>query len=33
MVVCDSLANITAEKPLEDVFFDLYGIAKGGEEA
>jgi len=32
MVICDSLANITAEKSLEDVFFDLYAIAKGGEE-
>ena len=24
MTVCDSLKNLTAEKPLEDVFFDLY---------
>jgi len=32
MIVCDTLANITAEKPLEDVFFDLYAQVKGGEE-
>ena len=24
MTVCDSLSNLTSEKPLEDVFFDLY---------
>ena len=24
MVVCDTLASLTAEKPLEDVFFDIY---------
>ena len=32
MIICDTLENITAEKPLEDVFFDLYAEAKGGEE-
>ena len=32
MIVCDSLANLTAEKPLEDVFFDLYAQVKGGDE-
>ena len=32
MVVCDTLASLTAEKQLEDVFFDLYAEAKGGIE-
>ena len=32
MVVCDTLDNLTAEKPLEDVFFDLYAEIKGGVE-
>jgi len=32
MILCDCLENITAEKSLEDVFFDLYAEAKGGEE-
>ena len=31
MIVCDTLANLTAEKPLEDVFFDLYAENAGGE--
>ena len=30
MVACDTLANLTAEKSLEDIFFDLYEIATGG---
>ena len=29
MVVCDSLKNLTAEKPLEDVFFDVYAQKVG----
>ena len=29
MIVCDTLANLTAEKPLEDVFFDLYAEKVG----
>ena len=29
MVVCDSLQNLTAEKPLEDVFFDVYAEKAG----
>jgi len=32
MVACDTLANITAEKSLEDIFFDLYLENSGGEE-
>jgi len=32
MVRCDTLANLTAEKPLEDVFFDLYAESAGGAE-
>ena len=31
MVVCDELQNITREKSLEDVFFDLYFERKGKE--
>jgi len=30
MVVCDTLENLTAEKSLEDIFFDLYAEASGG---
>ena len=30
MVVCDTLKNLTAEKPLEDVFFDVYAEKAGG---
>jgi len=30
MVVCDTLGNLTAEKPLEDVFFDIFA-RKAGE--
>jgi sodium transport system ATP-binding protein len=29
MVICDSLQNITKEKPLEDVFFNLYAERVG----
>jgi len=29
MIVCDSLANITKNKPLEDVFFDIYAETVG----
>ena len=29
MVVCDSLADLTAEKPLEDVFFDVFAQKAG----
>ena len=32
MVACDTLANLTAEKSLEDTFFDLYSEYTGGEE-
>ena len=32
LVLCDTLENITAEKSLEDIFFDLYAEAKGGVE-
>lgn len=32
MVACDSLANLTAGKPLEDVFFDLYAEKVGAVE-
>ncbi len=31
MTVCDSLANLTAEKNLEDKFFDIYVETVGGE--
>jgi sodium transport system ATP-binding protein len=30
MIACDTLENMTAEKPLEDVFFDLYAESVGG---
>jgi len=30
MVVCDTLRNLTSEKPLEDVFFDVYAEKAGG---
>ena len=30
MIVCDKLANLTAEKSLEDVFFDIYAEKAGG---
>ena len=33
MVVCDTLANLTADKPLEDLFFDLYKETVGGDVA
>ncbi len=29
MAVCDTLTNLTREKPLEDVFFDLYAQKSG----
>jgi len=29
MIVCDTLKNLTSEKPLEDVFFDLYAERVG----
>ena len=29
MVLCDTLANIVADKPLEDVFFDLFALKAG----
>ncbi len=29
MIVCDSLKNITADKSLEDVFFDIYSQKEG----
>ena len=29
MVLCDTLASITADKPLEDVFFDVYARKAG----
>jgi len=29
MAVCDTLASLTAEKPLEDVFFDIYSRKEG----
>jgi len=32
MIVCDTLSNLISEKPLEDVFFDLYA-EKAGEIA
>jgi len=32
MVACDTLANLTAKKSLEDTFFDLYSENAGGEE-
>ena len=31
MVVCDTLENLTSEKPLEDVFFDLYAQTVGDD--
>jgi len=31
MTVCDTLANLTAEKPLEDVFFDIFALKAGQE--
>lgn len=31
MAAEDSVASLTREKPLEDVFFDIYAAAKGGE--
>jgi len=31
MVACDTLENLTAEKSLEDLFFDLYSKNAGGE--
>ena len=31
MIVCDSLSNLTNERSLEDVFFDLYKERKGDE--
>jgi len=31
MIVCDTLENLTAEKSLEDTFFDLYAESVGGE--
>ncbi|MCL2080332.1 MAG: ABC transporter ATP-binding protein [Oscillospiraceae bacterium] len=30
MIVCDTIENLTADKPLEDIFFDIY--AKTAEE-
>ena len=30
MTACDTLANLTSVKPLEDVFFDLYAEKMGG---
>ena len=30
MVACDSLSALTSEKPLEDIFFDLYAQNAGG---
>jgi len=30
MITCDTLSNLTSEKPLEDVFFDLYEKTVGG---
>ena len=30
MVACDTLGALTSEKPLEDVFFDLYASTVGG---
>jgi len=32
MVACDTLCNLTEEKPLEDMFFDLYSESVGGTE-
>ena len=29
MIVCDAISNLTSEKPLEDVFFDLYAESVG----
>jgi len=33
MVACDTLENLTAEKPLEDMFFDLYAESIGDVES
>jgi len=30
MAVCDTLPNLTSEKPLEDMFFDVYAKKAGG---
>ena len=30
MVVCDTIKNLTSEKPLEDVFFDIFASTSGG---
>ena len=30
MVICDTLQNLTSEKPLEDLFFDVYAKKEGG---
>ena len=30
MAVCDTLANLTAEKPLEEKFFDIFAERAGG---
>ena len=30
MVVCDTIKNLTSEKPLEDVFFDIFASTAGG---
>ena len=32
MTVCDTLANLTSEKSLEDMFFDLYAESVGGAQ-
>ena len=32
MTACDTLASLTASKPLEDVFFDMYAESVGGKE-
>ena len=32
MTVEDTVANLTKERNLEDVFFDIYSAAKGGRE-
>jgi len=31
MIACDTLESLTVEKPLEDIFFDLYAKNAGGE--
>jgi len=33
MIRCDTLKNLTAEKPLEDVFFDIYAETVGDEDS